>query len=91
MTQLSLQKIYVILNYSWDRSFSIIKHNKKTLMRRLWYPMNRSLLLDPGIISTKQESSNIVSPDRGDGQHGRVFFTLDHLNPIEDFTGCKMT
>ena len=93
MTHLSLQKTDVmpILNYSWERSFSIILDNKNVMLRRVCNPINRALLIDPEILKTKQDTSNIVSLARGNDPHGKGVITLDNLNLMEGFSGRKMT
>jgi hypothetical protein len=44
--------IVPIVNYAWNRSFKIVRNNKKALKQRGWFPLNQALLVSPEVLQT---------------------------------------
>jgi hypothetical protein len=44
--------IIPIVNYAWKGSFDNVENNKKAIVDRGWYPLNRMLLLHPDLCKT---------------------------------------
>jgi hypothetical protein len=42
-----------IVNYAWERSFNVVRNNKKAILQRGWFPLNRALLLQPEVLQTR--------------------------------------
>jgi hypothetical protein len=47
--------IIPIVNYAWHGSFDNVVTNKKAILDRGWFPLNRMLLLHPDIRKTMTE------------------------------------
>ena len=55
-----------LINSAWKKSFARVRHNKKAIADRGWFPYNRNLLLHPDLRSTMTDQEKISEVDHPD-------------------------